>query len=901
MSIPHRGRVLAALAVASTLALSAAAVAPAAARDPVATRPLAARAAPPSLANMHLVTQSTKASRPAPQPRKPAAPAAPRAARKGEQAVVTWKAPDDRGSSITGYVVTPYRNGKAQKRLAFDASKTSRKVGGLRAGGTYTFTVAAKNAAGVGPASKRSARAGILALPSAPTVISVYANSVAATLSWTPGFDGGSPVTNWVVTPYIGAARQASQTLGPATSGVVTGLTSGVTYRFTVAARTSQGTGPESALSPAVRTNVSPTLAFPTPPPGAVGVAYVAPLDVTRGVPPFVWSVESGSLPAGMTIRPNDGTLSGVPTTAGTYPLVVRVIDANGNYGSRRIVLQINQAPDLRNLAPPLAEVNAYYSNQFLVVGGTAPFSWSLAAGPLPPGLTLDPVTGNLTGLPSVAGSYAFTVRVTDAFGLSDTQDFRMVVQPASVVTLTADANQTTFGAAVTFNVTIGPGVADGTVTLIDVLPNGTDEPLGTFPVAFNAAEFQAQMPAFGLNTFRVQYDSDNTNAVANSNTVTIDVRAVQGQVLIGQFAQSGIAGPADQFVGIRNTTALNLPIAGFTIQTAGGPTVTIPQGARPLPPGRGYLVAAADYSLDNILPDLVVPSLGPIGGLRLVAPDVPGTVTDAAGSAPGFFEGSPPPAFAGPPFVTYAWVRLRGNGQLQDTDDTVRDFRLVSTVLGPLNGVPAALGSPSPQNSLGVYQQNGNLQTTLLDTGVASSAVPNREVIGNRLILRRKLTNRSTQPIIQARLRITALSQANGAPKPGDPEPPPPHGNLRLINPATPTSAVTLSDGDTVTVQNLRMDAPATSPPGGGMSTTLTIPLRLGGLGTGESINVALTFAVDTPGRYWVGWDIDALGGTPPAAASTTSASTSRTKLKTAGPNSAGFRKGHLVSGTVR
>ncbi|MEU4780690.1 fibronectin type III domain-containing protein [Micromonospora sp. NPDC023633] len=846
------------------------------------------------------MTASTRVTEPAPQPVKPAAPAAPRAARKGSLAVVTWKAPADRGSRITGYVVTPYHNGKAQKRVVFDASKTTRKVTGLRAGGTYTFTVAAKNAAGVGPASPRSARAGILALPSAPTVVAVFANSVAATLSWTPGPDGGSPVTNWVVTPYIGAVPQASQTLGPATTGVVTGLTSGVTYRFTVAARTIEGTGPASALSPAVTTNVSPTLAFPTPPPAAVGVAYVTPLDVTRGVPPFVWSVQSGSLPPGMTIRPNDGTLSGVPTTAGTYPLVVRVIDSAGNYGSRRIVLQVNQAPDLRNPAPPLGEVNAYYSDQFTVYGGTAPFSWSLAGGSLPPGVTLDPVTGLLAGLPTVANAYPFTVRVTDAFGLSDTQDFRIVIQPESVVTLTADATQTTFGSAVTFNVAVGPGVAEGTVTLIDLLPNGTDEPLGTFPVTFNAAEFQAQMPAFGLNTFRVQYDGRNTKSVANSNTVTIDVRAAPGQVLIDQFAQSGIAGAADQFVSVLNTTALNMPIAGFKIETAGGPTITIPQSARPVPPRRGYLVAAADYSLTDIVPDLVVPSLGPGGGLRVVAPDVPGSVVDAAGSSPGFFEGNPLPAFAGPPFVVFAWVRLRSNGQPVNTGDTRRDFRLVSTILGPVNGVPSMLGSPSPQNSLGTFQQNGSVQTTLLDPGVAASAVPNREVVGNRLVLRRTLTNRSTQPITQARLRITALSQANGAPKPGDPEPPPPHGNLRLINPTTTTSAVTLSNGQTATVYNLRMDAPATSPPGGGLSTTLTIPLSLGGLGSGDAINISLTFAVDTPGRYWVGWDIDALGGAN-VAASKASAATTRSKLKKAGPNSGDFRKGQLVTGTLR
>ncbi|MFI2662311.1 fibronectin type III domain-containing protein [Micromonospora carbonacea] len=893
MSLSHRLRRLTAPAVALTLTLSAPAAAPASARDPVRERAAPAAVTQPA-------APVTPIAKPAAKPVRPGAPAKPTAARKGGRAVVTWKAPDDHGSKLTGYVVTPYRDGRAQPAKSFDAAKTSRQLTGLRAGGTYTFTVAARNAAGTGPASPRSRAAGPLALPSAPTVIAVFANSVAATLSWTPGPDGGSPVTNWVITPYIGGVKQAAQTLGPATTGVVTGLTPGVTYRFTVAARTAEGIGPESPLSPAVTTNVSPTLAFPTPPPAAVGVAYVAALDVTRGVPPFVWSVESGGLPPGLTIRPNDGTLSGVPTAAGTYPLVVKVLDADGNYGSRLIVLQINQAPSLRNPAPPLGEVAAIYSDQFTVVGGTAPFSWSVASGPLPPGLTLAPATGLLAGTPTVAGAFPVTVRVTDAFGLSDTQNFRILVQQASIVTLTAETTLTNFGAPITFNVTIGPGSAEGTVTLIDVLPNGTDEPLGTFPVVFNAAEFQVQMPAFGLNTFRVQYDSTNTNAVVNSNTVTVDVRAVPGQLLLGQFAQSGVNGPADQFVSLLNTTSINLPIAGFRVETPGGPTVTVPQSARPIPPGRGYLIAAADYSLVDIRPDLVVPSLGTAGGFRAVAPDVSSTVTDRVGSAPGFFEGNPLPAFSSPPFVHHAWSRLRVNGVPQNTDDSPTDFTLVATVLGPINGVPSALGAPSPRNSLGAFAQNNIVQSTLLDPGVPGSAAPNRVVSGNRLTLRFAITNRGTTPVTQARIRITALSQVNGAPKPGDPSPPPPHGDLRIINPTTSSSEVTLSSGETVTVDNLRLDPPSTYPPGGGLFSVLTAPLEFGGLGPGRSIYLALTFIIDTPGRHWVGWDVDALVSAPPSAAAQVSGSTKK-KIKPAGPMTGPFHQGGFRSGTLR
>ena len=62
------------------------------------------------------------------------------------------------------------------------------------------------------------------------------------------------------------------------------------------------------------------------------------------------------------------------------------------------------------------------YSDQLTVTGGTSPFTWSVSAGTLPPGLTLGASTGLLSGTPTTAGTYSFTVKVTDQPGLSDTE-----------------------------------------------------------------------------------------------------------------------------------------------------------------------------------------------------------------------------------------------------------------------------------------------------------------------------------------------------------------------------------------------------------------------------------------------------------------------------------------------
>jgi subtilisin family serine protease len=183
-----------------------------------------------------------------------------------------------------------------------------------------------------------------------------------------------------------------------------------------------------SAVRCAVPGADPPTISTASLPTGTTGTAYSATLAATGGATPYTWALATGTLPAGLTLT-TGGTITGTPTAAGTANLTVRVTDANGTTTTRALTLTVRAPLAISTASLPTGTTGTAYSATLAATGGATPYTWALATGTLPAGLTLT-TGGTITGTPTAAGTANLTVRVTDAAGTNTTRALTLAVSP---------------------------------------------------------------------------------------------------------------------------------------------------------------------------------------------------------------------------------------------------------------------------------------------------------------------------------------------------------------------------------------------------------------------------------------------------------------------------------------
>ena len=159
-------------------------------------------------------------------------------------------------------------------------------------------------------------------------------------------------------------------------------------------------------------------------------------------------SIVAGALPPGLslpsTFGPSGAIIGGTPGQPGIEPSFAFTVQGTGDQGQPLYqAYQINVNQDLpltinasggSTLGPGM--VGGAYAQNFFLSGGAGPYSWAVAAGQIPPGLILQTTAGprdannELAGTPTTAGTFTFTMRLTDYAGQQATQQFSLTIDP---------------------------------------------------------------------------------------------------------------------------------------------------------------------------------------------------------------------------------------------------------------------------------------------------------------------------------------------------------------------------------------------------------------------------------------------------------------------------------------
>jgi subtilisin family serine protease len=251
------------------------------------------------------------------------------------------------------------------------------------------------------------------------TVDETYSQSLAAS--------GGTPPYSWAL-----AAGSLPAGLALDGSGAITGTpTTAGTSSFTVRVTDSQAQTDTQDLQIDVAPAPvpPPTITTTTLPGGTVGQPYSQTLHATEGTTPYTWSLDSGSLPAGLSLDATSGVIAGTPSAGGTASFTVRVTDAGSQTDTQPLTLSVVVAP-LGITTPatlPAGTVGFPYTLTLAATGGVPPYAWTRTSGRLPNGLLLSP-TGVVSGLPTRRGTFSFTIRLRDSLGTEVSRTFSLQI-----------------------------------------------------------------------------------------------------------------------------------------------------------------------------------------------------------------------------------------------------------------------------------------------------------------------------------------------------------------------------------------------------------------------------------------------------------------------------------------
>jgi uncharacterized repeat protein (TIGR02543 family) len=357
----------------------------------------------------------------------PGTPPAPLVTPGNGSALITVNAPTSGGLS-TSYIVTAQPSGLTCTVVSPAASCT---ISPLPNGTVQSFTVTATNSTGKSSASSATL-ATPASVPKAPTNLVATAGNGSATLTFTAPTNGGSAITSYIVTiSPTGETRTVS-----GSPVVVTGLTNGQPYTFTVNAVNALGKSDTSTASGSITpatTPSAPTILSTTVSGGAATISFNAPAS------------NGGSAITSYTVISQSG---GLTATGSTSPIVVPGLVTGQPYQFTVYATNAMGAGDTATLSQVVVSalkpdvpvnVTAIAGNETATVtfsaptnnGGSAITSYTVTASPGGETVTVTNSPATFTGL-TIGQAYTFTVTATNAIGTSLSSTASLAVTPTA-------------------------------------------------------------------------------------------------------------------------------------------------------------------------------------------------------------------------------------------------------------------------------------------------------------------------------------------------------------------------------------------------------------------------------------------------------------------------------------
>jgi hypothetical protein len=326
---------------------------------------------------------------------------------------------------------------------------------------------------------------------------------------------------------------------------------------------------------------------------GSVGTAFSVQLAANGGISPYVWSVASGStLPAGLSLS-SAGVLSGTPLAAGagTTNVAFQMKDSGTPTAlsvTRTLGIAIAPAPAIKlsGNMPGTGTYNQPYAGSAAASGGIGALTCTLNTGALPTGLALNASTGAVSGTTTVAGTYNFTIKASDAFGDSATQGYRIVVaSPALIVTPVAGSLPfAVTGLTYSQAISVTGGTGAGYTWTISGLSNGLTSSANGATLTINGPATTAGIVNFtatandgaGNNSGAVSYSIQIYSPVTlpSVTPATLPSVAAVGVAYSGTVQASGGSGNYTWTI-TGQSDGLNTSSAGGTLTVSGTPTST--------------------------------------------------------------------------------------------------------------------------------------------------------------------------------------------------------------------------------------------------------------------------------------------------------------------------------------